>query len=251
MKHFRRITLVLSLLAAGTLACQTVMNLASPATPTRPVPTLAPVPTVPQEEQPTQPSAQGEPTLPPLAVPTQLQGIVPTQLQGLMPTMPSVQGLFGGATLSSPADTETALSNTTPPKTLEALATEKYSDKEMQLMNHTLPYTVKLSGEQPVLWMWGWCATTQDILTQNLQHIKLSFSMNAQAVSLDQFYAFDSPTTDSQGNTLQCHNWATVASNWPPAVELQTVATFDAKINDGMNDYAAGTQTDIYVVTRP
>ena len=239
MNHVRRITPLLALLAITTLACQTVMNLVQPGTPTIPpvptlaaVPTLAPEPTQPQQGEPTQPSGQGQPTLP-VALPTQLQG------------------LGTGAKLSSPADTKTALSGSNPPKALEALATEQYTDTQLQQMNHTFPYTVQLTGEQPVLWWWGWCATTQDILNQNLQHITVAFSMNGLPVPLDQFYAYDSQVTDAQGNTLPCHSWATVASGWPPAVALQTVVTFDAKINDGMNDYPAGNQTFVYAVTLP
>ena len=241
MNHVRRITPLLALLAASTLACQTVLNLAKPPTPTfRPVPTLAPIPTLPPEEAPTQPSGQGQPTLP-VAVPTELQGVVPTQLQGFV----------AGAKLSTPDETKTALSGGNPPQTLETLATEQYTDSELQQMNHTFPYTIQLSGEQPVLWTWGWCATTQDILNQNLQHITVAFSMNGQPVPLDQFYVSDSQGTDAQGNTLPCHSWATVASNWPPVSALQTVVTFDAKINDGMNDYPAGNQTFVYAVTLP
>lgn len=239
MINIRRITLVLALLAASTLGCQTVTNLLTGTPTPRPQPTMPPEPTLAPEA--TQPEMEDTPTA---------EGEVPTQPDITMPTLPALP-LGAGATLSSPADTENILAGSSVPKTLEELSAQKYTDQQYQQMNHTFPFPVVLSSEQPALWQWGWCATTQDILDQNLKEISVAFSMNGQPVSLDQFYVFDSQSTDSQGNTLPCHNWATVASKWPKgATALQTVVTFADKINDGMNDYPAGKQTFIYAVMR-
>jgi hypothetical protein len=244
MKHLRRISLMISIMALCALSCQTVTRMFTLSSPTpRPLPTRArptqarprPTATTPQGEAPTQPESQ---------TPTQPGGAVST---------PATPGTGGAPTLSSPADTETALSGSTPPQFLEELATEQYSPSQMQQMNHAFPYTIMLKGEQPVLWQWGWCATTQTILDQNLKQITAAFSMNGQPVDLSQFYAYDSQQTDPTTNTtLPCHSLATVVSNWPKgATALQTVVTFASKINDGMNDYAAGNQTFNYAVTRP
>jgi hypothetical protein len=90
-------------------------------------------------------------------------------------------------------------------------------------------------------------------LADNLQHITPTFSVNSVPVDVSRFYAFDSQSTDSQTNqTVQCHSYAVVVSQWPQGqTNLETVVTFDAKLNDGMNDYQPGTQTFDYTVTRP
>jgi hypothetical protein len=220
MKPTRTLGLGLSLLVLLALSCQTVTGLVkgkAAATPSRPNPASTAVPPRPGRTITAPPSANAK---------------VPN--------------------LGTLAETKAALA-AQPTNVLEALASERYTAEELAQMNQTFPFTIKLGGDEPVLWEYGWCATTAAILKDNLQHITPQFSMNGAPVDMNQFYAFDSQSADSQTNTaLQCHSYAVLVSHWPQGdTELQTLVTFNAKINDGLADYPSGTQTFVYTVTRP
>jgi hypothetical protein len=219
MKPTRTLGLGLSLLVLLALSCQTVTGLVTgkpTATSNRPKPASTAVP-------------------PPSRIVT-----APPSANGQAPSLGTL------------AETKAALASQ-PNNVLEALASERYTPAEMAQMNQTFPFTIALGGDEPVLWEYGWCATTAAVLKANLQHVTPQFSMNGAPVGMDQFYAFDSQSTDSQTNTpLQCHSYAVLVSHWPAGeTKLQTVVTFNAKINDGLGDYPPGTQTFEYTVTRP
>ncbi|MBN1538285.1 MAG: hypothetical protein JW908_16225 [Anaerolineales bacterium] len=130
--------------------------------------------------------------------------------------------------------------------TLEELAREQYSDAEFSQMDRVFTYTVALPQSQDVIWSWGWCATTQDILDDNIEHIEISLSLNGEDVSLDDFASFE-----GENNGQFCRFYYTLLSDWPAGQHsLQTIATFTEPINDGSLDYPAGTQTfqfDVYI----
>jgi hypothetical protein len=136
---------------------------------------------------------------------------------------------------------------------LETLATETYSDSDLEQINRTFPYTIQLASNLRATWAAGWCATTQAILDQNMKQVTFAFSMNGQPVALSQFYEWSGQTTDDSGKTWACQAWSTVVSNWPKgaATVLQTVMTISSKTNNGKSDYDAGQQTFIYTVTLP
>ncbi len=226
MKPFRSFGLWLTLVVLLSLSCQAVTRLVegqAAATPLPPASTEAP-------------AANPAPTERPQAGPTETP-----------PPASSAQA----PTLGSLDETKAAL-NANPNSVLEALANEHYTASDLAQMNKTFPFTIDLAGDNPALWEYGWCATTAAILADNLKHISPEFSMNGQLVDIGKFYAFDSQSTDSQTNqTIQCHSYAVVVTHWPQGEsKLQTVVTFDAKLNDGMSDYEPGTQTFDYTVTR-
>jgi C-terminal processing protease CtpA/Prc len=131
---------------------------------------------------------------------------------------------------------------------LEQVATENYSSDQLAKMDSTFTYTIPLDKDQRLLWGWGWCATSQQTLNENYQHIKIEFSVNGQV--LDQAAQF--AEIAQSGGGLVCKSYYTVVYHWPRgATQLQTVVTFDATINDGTADYAAGKQTFDYAVTLP
>ncbi len=104
-----------------------------------------------------------------------------------------------------------------------------------------------LDADARLVWGYGWCATTQEILNQNYEHLNIEFAINGQPVELDKFYL-----DESENNGLFCKSFYAVVFRWPSGeTKLQTVVTFEEKINDGVGDYEAGTQTFDYTVTLP
>ncbi len=151
----------------------------------------------------------------------------------------------GGPTLGSPASTKAALLANTP--FLEQPAQEQYSADDLAEVGATFTYTVALDQDARLMWGYGWCATTQEILNQNYEHMKVEFAVNGQPVELDKFYA-----DENENNGLFCKSFYVVVFRWPGGeTKLQTVVTFEEKINDGVGDYEAGTQTFDYTVTLP
>ncbi len=226
MRPFRSFGLWLTLLVALSLSCQTVTRLVGGgAAPTAFSPTPIQVPAA----NPT--ATEASPALSTATPPPAAGAEAPT--------------------LGTIDETKAAL-QAHPNSVLEALASERYTASELAQMNQTFPFTIDLAGDTPALWEYGWCATTAAILADNLKHITPQFSMNGQPVDVGKFYAFDSQSADSQTNqTIQCHSLAVVVTHGPQGQsKLQTLVTFDAKVNDGMGDYEPGTQTFDYTVTR-
>ncbi len=56
---------------------------------------------------------------------------------------------------------------------LEANAKQQYTEEDFAKPG-TLTYTVTLTDNKPTLFHYGWCATTEEILQQNFEHIRLN-----------------------------------------------------------------------------
>lgn len=126
---------------------------------------------------------------------------------------------------------------------LEQKAAEQYQASDFAKPG-TLTYTVTLSVTDQVLWAYGWCATTTDILNNNLKSIRLKFTLDGQDVPVSDFAA-----VDSSQNGQQCHTLYVALSNWPVGRHhLTTTATFTDKINDGTSDYQPGDYVLDYTV---
>ncbi|HUI90577.1 MAG TPA: S41 family peptidase [Anaerolineales bacterium] len=126
---------------------------------------------------------------------------------------------------------------------LEQDATEQYQPSDFAKPG-SLTYTVSLSSTDQVLWTYGWCATTTDILKTDLKNIQLKFTLDGQNVPESDFATDDSPQ-----NGEQCHTLYVALSNWVVGRHhLVTTATFTSKINDGTSDYAAGDYVLDYTV---
>lgn len=130
--------------------------------------------------------------------------------------------------------------------TFEELAREQYSNAELSEMDRVFTYTIALQESQNVIWSWGWCATTQEILEENFEHIQLEMTLNGETVPLEDFASFE-----GENNGQYCRFYFTLLSDWAGGQHsVQTIATFDEPINDGSMDYPAGTQTfqyDVYI----
>ena len=127
---------------------------------------------------------------------------------------------------------------------LAALAEERYSDAETNQPG-TLTYTVNITDDQPTYFNYGWCTTTEEILQQNFEHIKIGLYFNDEALQSDVVH----PIT-YQLNDMVCLDFVALLSNWPNGeYRLRAVATFDEQINDGLADFEAGDYIYEYNVT--
>ncbi len=131
---------------------------------------------------------------------------------------------------------------------LEDRARESYSTAEMAELNRTFSYTVTLSQSEPLMWAWGWCATTQEILEENFSAIELSLAVNNQPVSLDGLLKLDYPS-----NGLSCRAYLAAITDWKGGENhVVNTVTFSRTINDGTAEYQAGQQVfDYGVFVRP
>jgi hypothetical protein len=118
---------------------------------------------------------------------------------------------------------------------LAALATERYADDDSDRPG-TLTYTVEITDDTPTYFNYGWCTTTEEILQQNFEHIKIGLYFNGEALGRDVVH----PIT-YQLNDMVCIDFIALLSKWPEGeYQLTAVATFDEKINDGLAEFEAG-----------
>lgn len=128
---------------------------------------------------------------------------------------------------------------------LEALAKEQYTEADFSKPG-TLTFNVKITDDKPTYFSYGWCTTTEEILKQNLEHIKPKLTFNNEDLGSDVVH----PLTFTRGDGLVCVDYGVLMSEWPAGqYTLKAAATFDEKINDGLADYEAGDYVLEYNVT--
>lgn len=127
---------------------------------------------------------------------------------------------------------------------LEERAQEVYSEFEMSQMDTPLSYTVTLSPDDDILWVWGWCAADEETLAENLSKIDLTFKLEDEIIPTENFVDFGYPYQDQA-----CHVYFTSLSEWTVGEHhLSTTASWDEPINDGSTDFPAGEQVFEYTV---
>jgi len=127
---------------------------------------------------------------------------------------------------------------------LETLAKEQYTDDLLKPSTRT--FTVTIADEKPTYFSYGWCTTTEDILNQNFEHIKVKLFFNDKQLGTDVIHPLSFTRTDG----LVCGDFGVLMTDWTNGTyKLKAVATFDDKINDGISDYAAGDYVFEYNVT--
>ena len=127
---------------------------------------------------------------------------------------------------------------------LEERAKEIYSEIEMTQTDTPLTYTVTLSPEDDILWVWGWCAASEEILADNLSKIELEFMLEDESISPEKFVNFDYSYEEQF-----CQVYFASLSEWTVGEHhLKTTATWAETINDGMTDFPAGSQIFEYTV---
>jgi len=146
----------------------------------------------------------------------------------------------GPPTVASPSEAEAAFEAQTP--WLEDLAPESYDITSQA--GETYTYTIAMDRSQDVMWVYGWCATTKELLTQNWDNISLVFTLDGEEVPLDSFVRLE-----GNFDELECRLYYTLLTDWPGGEHLLTTeVTFTTAINDGLDDYPAGTHVYEYRV---
>jgi hypothetical protein len=143
--------------------------------------------------------------------------------------------------IGSVLESETALAEGVP--WLQELAEEDYD--ETSQAGETYTYTISLEGSEDLLWVYGWCATTKELLQQNWEHITLDSTVNGEDVPLPRFAVLD---TGSGGQ--ECRLYYALVTDWPEGQHtLINAVTFDQEIYDGTDTFPAGTHYYEYLVS--
>ena len=125
---------------------------------------------------------------------------------------------------------------------LQELAPETY-DLTSQA-GETYTYTIEMDRSQEVMWVYGWCTVTQEQLAQNWENISLVFTLDGESVPLDSFVRLEDKSGD-----LECRTHYALLADWPSGEhQLTTEVTFATAINDGLDDFPAGTHIFEYRV---
>lgn len=127
---------------------------------------------------------------------------------------------------------------------LASLAKEQYTDEDTAQPG-TLTYTVEITEDTPTYFNYGWCTTTEEILEQNFEHIKIGLYFNGDALPGEVVHPITYQISD-----MVCLDFVALLSDWPNGeYTLRAVATFDEQINDGIADFEAGDYIYEYNVT--
>jgi hypothetical protein len=128
---------------------------------------------------------------------------------------------------------------------LESLAQEQYAAADLSQAGQTYTYTIDIDKEQTLIWQTNWCTTTEEILNQNMEHIRLEFTVNGESVDPGHIGIVQTRSDD-----LYCAYFLASLSEWPQGTTVLKIdMTFTDVINDGMADYPKGTHTYQYTVT--
>lgn len=155
------------------------------------------------------------------------------------------QPLPNGLVLASPEETMAIIEEKKQvPYTADA--PERYSAEEHNTVGKTLNFTILAASEDAVFpWFSAWCATTPEILAQNLKEIEYQLSVNGQPVDMDTVLQTDY-TTGGQS----CHGYSLAIYGWPAGkTTITETIVFKSSLNDGALDFPAGEMKRIYEIT--
>ena len=135
-------------------------------------------------------------------------------------------------------------------KTFLELAVKKYSTASWNKVNGRLIFTVNSQTDVPIVWRWGWCATNDKILEQNMTQINIVLEADGHVIPADrlaknQIYE----STDAALKGWRCLDYLTVLRDWKPGTyKLIETINFSSAINDGKVTFEAGHMTREYTV---
>jgi hypothetical protein len=134
-------------------------------------------------------------------------------------------------------------------QTFTDLAVEQYSNESWNKLNVRLIFTVNSQPDVPIVWYWGWCATTDEILQQNLTQINVIFDADGYVIPKDQLASKTYESTDTTYEGWKCQDYLTVVRDWKPGTyKLKQTINFSSAINDGKVAFEAGSMFREYTV---
>lgn len=129
---------------------------------------------------------------------------------------------------------------------LQSLAVESYTEEDYAGPG-TLTFTVTVDNDKPVYFNYGWCATDEETLRQNFEHIDVKIYLSEGELGSDVVHNLSYSLPE---DGLVCLDFGVLFSEWPVGeYRLRAVATFGEKINDGMADYDPGEYAFEYNIT--
>jgi serine/threonine protein kinase len=173
-----------------------------------------------------------------ITAPAKTQPVIATPTRQTSPTQ-----LSEGPVVASYNETNNALNEDVPD--LRFLAEESYSYEERNQVGTKLTYTVTLKEDERALVSYGWCATTREILDNNLSDMQITFAIDDREV--DPSIVFGQYSTQE---SMQCHTRYLLLKDWP--IGQYTIiqkTTFVKAVNDGETEFPAGVITTVYRVT--
>jgi hypothetical protein len=91
----------------------------------------------------------------------------------------------------------------------------------------------------------GWCATTQNILNQNMQHISYNFFLDGTPLDLKNLQVVEGPAASNV-----CRRFVGIIRNWPEGQHVIRITRHqDMDLNDGANDIKAGDYVNVFNIT--
>ena len=185
----------------------------------------------------------------PSATPTPRPTRTPAPNQTPRPDLTATQGAWvqpaESPSLASAEEANSAFASGT--VYLETFASVKPELPEINQPGDLYLYEVQLpgSGQFPVAWSYGWCASLEEILDDNFKSIQLEFLVNGSPVPFDHFVVLQEAHEDGSA----CREYAGLVTNWPEGQHhLETHVTFTQDIHDGWNLFPAGTHILKYIV---
>jgi hypothetical protein len=134
-------------------------------------------------------------------------------------------------------------------KGLSELAAESYSTASWNKINALLTFTINSQADVPIVWRWGWCATTDEILQQNMTRIDVIFNADGYVIPQDQLARDTYESTDTELKGWKCQDYLTILRDWKPGTyELKETISFSEPIHDGKDAFEAGSMFREYTV---
>ena len=134
-------------------------------------------------------------------------------------------------------------------KTFPELALEEYSTESWNKLNVRLTFTVNSQPDVPIIWNWGWCAISDEILAQNMTQIDVVFNADGYEIPRNQLASRTSEHTDTTLKGWKCQDTLTVLHDWKPGTyKLKETINFSSSINDGKDTFEAGYMIREYTV---
>jgi hypothetical protein len=107
-------------------------------------------------------------------------------------------------------------------------------------------WTAEFPSNTKVVLHWAWCAKSEELLDQNLEHMRIQFSADDLDVT-DSFTSFRGESED-----WKCEFYRGTVRSWPvgPHVILYKM-TFLEKVNDGDQDYEGMNSRHYFITITP